>query len=243
MSSFSLLDVTTWVHGYDMTTDLNQVSLSAEVEDLENTTFGSGGFRSRTGGLKSVSAELSGYWQSDDAGDAIDPELWANLAQADRVVTIAPDDAEEVPAFMFKAGEFSFEAFGAVGEVTPFSASMLGTSGEGLIRGQVAKAKASVNATGATGSAVNLGAVGADQFLYATLHVFSPGTTITVQVEGSATAGFTSPTTHITIGPITTAGGVWASRLAGPVTDTYYRFNISAITGTFQIAGAIGIGS
>ncbi len=227
-----------------MTTDSNQISLSAEVEDLENTTFGSGGFRSRTGGLRSVSADLSGYWQSGDAGTALDPEVWANLALADRVVTMAPDDAEGVPAYMFKAGEFSFDAFGSVGEVTPFNASLLGTSGDGLVRGQVAKAKATVSATGATGSIVNLGSVASGRYLYATLHVFgTPGTTITATVQSAAAVGFASPSTRLTLGPITTAGGTWATRLAGPVTDGFYRFNITAITGTFLIAGAIGIGS
>lgn len=243
MSTLALVDATTWIHGYDMTTDLNSVSLAAEVEDQENTTFGSGGFRSRVGGLRSVSADLSGYWQSA-LGPAIDSEAWSNLAQRDRVVTMAHDDAEGVPAYFFQAGEFSYEAFGAIGDVTPFSVNMLGTNGYGLIRGQVAKAKATVNATGATGSVVNLGQVGADQFLYATLHVFgTPGTTITVQVQSDDAVGFPSSTNRITLGPITTAGGTWATRLAGPITDTHYRFNISAITGSFSIAGAIGIGS
>lgn len=243
MSTYSLVDATTWVHGYDMTTDLNQISINAEVEDQENTTFGSGGFRSRVGGLRSVSADLAGYWQSA-VGPAIDSEAFNALGQRDRVVTMAYDDAEDVPAYFFQAGEFSYDMFGSIGDVTPFNLSMLGTSGYGLVRGRVAKAKATVNATGATGSVLNLGQVAANQFLYASLHVFgTPGTTITVQVQSDDSAGFGSPTTRLTLGPITAAGGTWATRLAGAVTDTHYRFNISAITGSFSIAGAIGIGS
>lgn len=241
MSTFSLVDATTWVHGYDLTTDLNEISLTAEVEDQETTTFGSGGYRTRIGGLKSVSADLSGFWQAGDG--ELDPEAFAALALANRVVTVAPDDAEGVTAFMFRAGQFSYEMFGAVGEVTPFSVSMMGTDGQGLIRGQVAKAKANVSTTGATGSVVNLGAVAGGQYLYATFHVFSAGTTITVDVESDDASNFPSATSRITMGPITTAGGTWATRLAGPITDTYYRFNITAVTGTFSVAGAIGIGS
>lgn len=243
MASFSLTDATTWVGGYDFTTKLNQISLSASAEDLEDTTFGSGGYRSRTGGLKTVEAELNGFLDSD-ASIGVDPEIFPNLGTHDRVVTMAHDDAEESIAYMFQAGQFSYDLFGSVGELAPFSVSMMGTNSVGLIRGQVAKAKASVSATGATGSPVNLGNVGASQYLYATLHVIgTPGTTITVEVESDDNASFTSATSRITFGPITTAGGIWGTRVAGTLAETHYRFNVTAITGTFTIAGAIGIGS
>jgi hypothetical protein len=71
--------------------------------------------------------------------------------------------------------------------------------------------------------------------------VFSAGTTITVQVQSDDNAGMSSPTTVATIGPITVVGGTWMTPIAGPITDTYYRMNVSAITGTFSVAGAIGI--
>lgn len=243
MSSLALVDATTYVHGYDMTTDLNQISLNLSVEDQENTTFGSGGYRSRVGGLKSVDADLSGFWQSATA-DAIDPQAFAALGVADRPVTMSPDGAAGSVAYLFQAGQFSYEMFGSIGEVTPFSVSMMGTNGVGLVRGQIAKAKGSVAATGATGSAVNLGNVAAGQYLYAALHVFgTPGTTLTALVESDDSAGFASATTRITFPAITAAGGYWGVRLAGALAETHYRFRISAITGTFTIAGAIGIGS
>lgn len=243
MSSLALVDATTYIHGYDLTTDLNQISLNMAVEDQENTTFGGGGYRSRIGGLKNVDADLSGYWQSATL-DAVDPQMISALGVADRVVTMSPTGVATATAYLFQAGQFSYEMFGSIGEVTPFSVSMMGSNGVGLVRGQIAKAKGSVAATGATGSGVNLGAVGASQYLYATLHVFgTPGTTITAVVESDDNAGFTSATTRITFGPITAAGGTWGVRVAGALAETHYRFRITAITGTFTIAGAIGIGS
>lgn len=243
MSSLALVDATTYIHGYDLTTDLNQISLNMAVEDQENTTFGGGGYRSRVGGLKNVDADLSGYWQSATL-DAVDPQMISALGVADRVVTMSPTGVATATAYLFQAGQFSYEMFGSIGEVTPFSVSMMGSNGVGLVRGQIAKAKGSVAATGATGSGVNLGAVGASQYLYATLHVFgTPGTTITAVVESDDNAGFTSATTRITFGPITAAGGTWGVRVAGALAETHYRFRITAITGTFTIAGAIGIGS
>lgn len=242
MSTFALTDATTWIAGYDFTTRLNQVSLNVSAEDLEDTTFGGNGFRSRKGGLKTIESELAGFLDSD-ASVGVDPEIFPNLGTHDRVVTMSHDDAESSVAYMYQAGQFSYDLFGSVGELTPFSVSMMGTNGVGVVRGRVAKAKATVNATGATGTGQQLGAVGASQFLYATLHVFSAGTTITAVVESDDNVNFTSATTRITFGPITTAGGTWGVRVPGSITDDYFRFRITAITGSFSIAGAIGIGS
>lgn len=240
MSSFAFVDATTWIGGYDMTTDLNSVTLNISADELDNTTFGSSGYRSRIGGLKTVGAEFGGFFQAGSG--QVDPTVFADLAVADRVVTMAPDDAETTVAYMWQGGSFAYNPFGQIGEVTPFSLSYLGTNGVGVVRGGVAKAKGNVSSTGATGSVQQLGDVAANEFLYATLHVFSAGTTITVQVQSDDNSGFSSPTTRATFSGVTTAGGNWVTRVAGAITDTYWRFNVSAVTGTFSIAGAIGIG-
>lgn len=244
MSSFMLQDVTTWVAGYDFTTDLNQVSINASVDDLDATTFGGGGYRARRGGLRNVEASYSGFWQSATT-DAPDPQIFTSIGTVDQAVTIANDDAELSTAYMFQGGKFTYNLGGQIGEVMPFDLDMMGTNGvSGLVRGVVTKAKGSVNATGATGTAWNGGAVGASQFLYATFHVFgTPGTTITAVIESDDNAGFTTATSRITFGPITTAGGTWGTRVAGALAETHYRLRVSAITGTFSIAAAIGIGS
>jgi len=242
VASLSLTDATTWIGGYDFTTNLNEISLNTSIDDLDATTFGGGGYRARKGGLRTVESSLAGFWESAVL-DAPDPQIFTNIGTADRVVTMAYDDAETSTAYMFQAGKFSYDMFGEVGALTPFNVSMMGTNPVGLVRGQVTKAKANVSATGATGTGVNLGNVSASQYLYATLHVFSTGTTITVTVQSDDNAGFTTPTTRITFGPITTVGGTWGVRLAGALAETHYRFNVTAITGTFSVAGAIGIGS
>ncbi|MEU8055712.1 hypothetical protein [Microbispora bryophytorum] len=232
--------MTTYVGGYDFTTDLNSITLGASVEEKDNTTFGTNGFRSRIGGLRDVNADLSGFWQSDES-DAVDPEAFGNLGVVNRPVTVTPTGAEGETAYMFQGGKFTYEMFGQIGEVTPFTVNMMGTSKDGLVRGALAKAKGSVTPTGAIGSVVELGAADDDQFVYAVLHVFSAGTTITVQVQSDDSETFSGATTVGTIGPITTTGGTWMTRIAGPVTDTYWRLNVSAITGTFVVAGAIAI--
>lgn len=241
MATISLIDATTWIGGFDATGYLNSMSMNIAVEELDVTPFGAGGYRRRIGGLKTVSAQYGGFHEAGSGTP--DPESFTNLGVSDRVVTVSPDDAETTAAYMYQGGVFGYQLFGQIGQAAPFSLNHSSTNSVGTIRGQIAKAKANVSATGATGSVVNLGQVGASQYLYATFHVFSAGTTITVIVESDDASGFASPTTRLTIGPITTTGGTWATRLAGAITDTHYRFNVSAITGTFQIAGAIGIGS
>ena len=122
-----------------------------------------------------------------------------------------------------------------------FELASKGSSIYGAVGGVLSVAKQTVSTTGAKGTAVEIGAISAAQFLYATLHVFSAGTTITVIIESDDNGSFTSATTRATLGPVTARGGTWLTRVAGPVTDTFWRMNVSAVTGSFVVAGAIGI--
>lgn len=240
MGSFSMVDVSTFVGGYDMTTDMNQITMSTGAEELENTTFGGGGFRSRIAGLKDINAELAGYWQS--ATSSIDVEAFTKLGIADEVVSMTPDRVEGSRAYIWRGEKFAYELFGEVGEVTPFSLTMMGSNGQGAARGALVKTRANVSATGATGTAFQIvGGIPTGMALHASLHVFSVGTTITAVIESDDSSGFGTATTRATFGPITTVGGN-LQRVAGPITDDWFRLRVSAITGTFNIACAVGIG-
>lgn len=237
MSIFPLLDCTTWVDDYDFTGDSNKLTVDAEVVDLDATVFGGGGWKKLSGGLKTVTAALEGFWQGP-----VDAEGFPDLGNANRVVMASPTGVALSPAFLFQATKLKYSAFGQVGELTPFTLDMSGSNTVGMVRGQVAAAKQSVSATGVLGSAVQLGAVGAAQFVYAAFHIFgTPGTTVTVKVQSDNASNFPSATDVATIGPLTAAGGVWMTRVAGAITDDWFRFNVSAITGTFSVAGAIAV--
>lgn len=236
MATFSMTDVTTWVHGYNFTTDLNQISLKAEVDDLEKTTFGTGGYKGRTGGLRDVTLSLNGYWDV-----APDSESYGDLGSMNRVVTVSPTGVLGSAAYMSQLGKFSYEAFGSVGDMTPFTLDCSGSSKFGIVRGLVAASRQTVAAPSALGAGVVLPAASGSQFVYASLHVFTAGTTITVTVESDDNSGFATPTTVATLGPITTTGGTWMTRVAGPSADTFYRFKATAVTGSFSLAGAIAV--
>lgn len=241
MSTVALLNVFSYVDGHDFTGDTNQARLSMEAAAKDATTFRSNGWREHKGGLKTSSFEMGGLWQSD-ASDAVDPEVFNNLGSRNRVHTFGAKETEGEPAYMWRAGQFSYSLLGQLGEMAPFSVSAMGTDGVGVVRGQLAAATGDVSAAGALGSGVNLGAGSSGEYLYATLHVFTAGTSLDVEIQSDADNSFGSPTTVATFSTLSARGGTWLARVdASSITDTWFRFNVTAITGTFNVAGAIGI--
>jgi hypothetical protein len=244
MGSFAANNVTTWFSAYDMTSDLNSTSLAMQYDALDTTVYGCTA-RTRAAGLEDVTLQEAGFWQA--GAGTIDPTAFTALGGASQVITNSVDGLETSVAYFYRARQFQYQTFGAVGEMMPFSLAASSSRGTGLaavgaVRGRVLKQRApSVSGTGATGTAFQLGATSATQFLYAAFHVFSVGTTITAVLESNADNTFGSPTTRMTFGPITTTGGTWGTRVAGAITDQWYRLRVTAITGTFSIACVAGI--
>lgn len=241
MSTFTMVDCTAYFAGHDMTTDANKLTVKVEVEDKEKTTFGTGGWKSRAGGLKDFSAELEGYWQAGTG--QIDDEAFSKLGTTGEPFSATPTGAVNDVAYFGQAGEFSYELLGQVGDMTPFTLGLQGSERAGIVRGRLAKAKSTVSGTGATGSSVNLGPISAGQRVYAVVHVFSAGTSLTLKIERSASADFSGPSDVVTLDPITESGAVWVAVDSAASSDAYYRFNVTAVSGTFTVAGAIGIAS
>lgn len=242
MTTFAALNVTTYLGGYDLTGDLNSTTLNLTTDPLVCTPYGSTAVK-RVGGFRNTEAQSEGYWQS--AADAVDPAVFDNLG-ALQVATHTPTGTELDVAYFYQCKSFNYEMFGEVGEVAPFRLSTQGVRGNGTlsvgaVRGRLLKAKGNISATGATGQVYQLGAVGATQYLYAAVHCFSVGTTFTLQIQSDNASNFASPTTQMTIGPTTSTGSTWGTRVAGAITDDYWRVNVSAVTGTSQIAVAVGI--
>jgi hypothetical protein len=233
-----LRDSATWINELDLSGVLHKAKLRASCAELDVTAFQGGGYRTRLGGLRTADIQAEGFWDSPQ-----DASIFGALGSTPDVVTMSPEGAETKTAYIMQANYNAYEAFGNVGDVVPITFQMSNTDKAGLIRGQMALKKTTISATGAVGSGLNLGAVSATQFLYATLHTFSVGATVTVIIQSDTANNFPAPTTRATIGPITAVGGTFMARVAGPITDTWWRFNVSVITGSFSLAGAIGIGS
>lgn len=245
MGSVAALNVTTWFSGYDMTGDSNSTTLQLSYDALDATPYGSQA-RVRVAGLEDCQLDQAGFWQSGAAGAAIDPVAFAALGGVSQVVSNSIDGVETSPAYFYRARQFSYQTFGQIGQMMPFTLTAQSARGAGLasiaaVRGRVMKTKAVVSSTGATGTAQQLGSVASGQYLYAAFHEFAVGTTITGVLESNADNTFGSPTTRVTFGPITTVGGTWGTRVAGPITDTWYRLRITAVTGSHTIACVAGI--
>lgn len=243
MATLALLNCFAHVAGHDFTADTNQLNLNVDVTALDKTTFGSAGWTELAGGLKDLTFDMAGFWQSA-ASDAVDVEAFPDLGVRNRAHTVGPVNTEANPAYMFQGGKFTYNLLGEINTLAPFTLNSRNTDGVGAVRGQLAAKKQNVSAVGTFGSGVNLGAGAAGKFLYATLHAFSVGTTLTVEIQSDADNTFATPTVVATFNAVTARGGSWLARVdASSITDTWFRFNIptAGITGTFSVAGAIGI--
>lgn len=235
VATLSLVDATTFVGGYDLTTDLNQVTLELSVDELDSTTFGGGGYRQRTAGLRSVSLSHQGFQQYANP----DSTLFADLA-TERVFTCSPDGEDGSVAYSFKARGFTYTPItGAVGEMAGFSGSAMGSDGVGVVRGQLLLPKTTVAGV-VTGTGVEMGAVLAAESVYTSVHVFSAGTTADVIVESDDNSGFTTATTRSTT-TVSAAGGTWVAPVAGAIADTFWRVRTANVTGSFIIAVSVSI--
>lgn len=227
----------------DFTGLSEELRLAGEAEQREWTNFRSGGWRELKNTLKTWTFDTGSFWSSDSATD-LDPQTFANLGAAGKVITTGVTETEGELAWFAQGMVPSYSWLeGSVGDLAKAKVQAVSSDGTaGLVRGRLIKEYAAVSGTGATGTALELGAVSSTQYLYGSFHVFgTPGTTITAVVESDSDNTFASATTRITFGPFTTAGGRWGTRVAGAVTDTWYRLRITAITGTFTIACAVGV--
>ncbi len=236
MPTFAVTNAEIIVGGLDMSSYLNKATLKLTAVELDVTTFGQT-HKNFLGGLQDTELDWNGFWTS-----VPDAAQFANLGVTGLATTVCPQGAEGNVAYLFNGGEFTYSEFGKIGDAAPFSAKVMGSDGvTGAVPGQLGALNRVVAATGQVGSILSMTAVGAAQFLYATVHVLAAATTITLQVQSAPLIGFGAPTTRATIGPLTTTGGTFMARVAGPITDAFWRFNCSAQTGSFTISGAIGI--
>lgn len=243
MAEYVLTDAFLYAGGYDFTTDANSATLTLDAAALDATNFGSGGATEMVGGLKSTNLAWSGFWQSASGSSDQAPDNQAfPMLGTSQPYTFGPVETEGQVAYIFNAMKSNYAQGGDVAALAPFSLTAMGTSTDGTIRGRLSKARGTVAATGALGTGVNLGQVTSGQSLYATLHLFTVGTSVTITLQSDDNSGFTSPTVQATFGPLTASGGTWMTKIAGPITDNWYRFVVTSITGSFTLAAAVGKG-
>jgi hypothetical protein len=239
-----LRDCKVYFDEMDLGGESNQVEVPRTAEAKDDSRFGDT-TRRRVCGLVETKVSVKGL---NPFNAAVDAELFADLAADDAVLTMVPQGAAVGNRAFFmqtQAGIYTPIDAAAYGDLVPFAAEFLNRNKAGLIRGALL-AGGTKNSTG-NGTALNLGAVAADQHLYAALHVLSvSGTdtpTITAEIQSDDAAGMTTATQRATFGGKTTTGGWWATRVAGPIADDWWRaaWTIAGTDPVFAVCMIMGI--
>lgn len=219
--------------GADLSTDLNSVQVALSRTMLNATVFGDQFVRNRAG-LGNADVSIDGFWNAGTNPDKAYPSVFNAMGTDDQILTVFPNGIIE--------GSTTQVGMGCLTTVNTFDpikgshGQMLGFSGKFSSRGNPAvEAMALKDSTGSfytssdVGNKYNLGAVSSTQYLYAGMHVIgyqgtSPTLDMLIQSDTDASAG--GETTRITFSQVAGAtAGRYATRVAGPITDTYWRAN------------------
>jgi hypothetical protein len=244
MSRFTLQNVRPFVAGADLTTRSNRFEISMEAESKDATAFTATGntWHEELSGIRTVTVDGAGQWEAGDLS-MVDDSSFANLG-ATTPLTLCPQTAADGSlAYLTAFNRQAYTLGGAVGDVVPWSGHWIGNWS--LARGYVMANPSARTVTG-VGSVFQLPATLAGQYLVGSLHVMSiagtatPGVALTIQ--SSAVVGMTSPTTRLTFNNQTAIGGQ-VFRIAGPITDTFYRasWTITGTTPSLLFMSAIGV--
>lgn len=246
MAIFVLDNARLFAGGCDFTSRSNKLELAVDFEEKDSTTFGSAGWKEVLGGLAASALGAEGFWEAGDLAK-VDNQIWAALGSV-AGYTACPDTADVGQlCYLSQALEAQYKLGDQVGEIAPWTATFAGAWP--LVRGFVAHPPGTARTATGSGTAIQLGAVSASQYIYATLHVLSisgSGTpTITVKIQSDNAEGFPSATDRITFTDVTDATGVSGqiSRTAGAITDDWWRpqWTISGTSPSFLFVVGFGV--
>ena len=210
--------------GYEFHSYLNEVSFNYAARMLDAGTFGDDTEINSPGPLI-VSASSAGFWSADGGDGQPDKILFDDLGADDKLFSAFPEAAAEgARGFSFLTSRASYNPGGSWGELFRFDA-------EGHGRSRLLQATVLTNTTAGssdTGTARQVGAVAANQKLYAILHVTASSgdasQTLDVKVQSDDDQGFASPTDRVTFSQVTTSvTAQYATPVSGAITDDWWR--------------------
>jgi hypothetical protein len=244
MGKFTLLNARLFTGGADLTANNNKIDLSANYADEDVTTFASGGWTEKAAGLASTEISAEGFWEALDASK-VDDNRWGALGGLGPWTVCPAGAAVGAVAYLTNALSGSYTLLGEVGKPAPWKAKGMGTWP--LVRGQIGHDPGTARTASGTGAGAQiLGGVPAGKQLYAAAHVLSvAGTgspTVTLALESDTSNAFAAPTSRITFTAATTISAQIA-RVAGPITDTWFRpkWTISGTTPSFLFVVSYGV--
>lgn len=231
-----------FVGAYDIKGRANAVNATLSRDKLDRSVFGNS---CRMYGMGMESIQLSATGFLDQSAD-IEQTYWGTdtpvtlMIPATGSAAVAAGDR----AIFFKAQEAQYSRNAQFGQDAMFNFSATGCNlgypvGVGWVLNPGLVAVTADNTPAA--SIKELGAVAAGQYLYAVLHVIEVSTddSIVVTVQSDALEAFGSPTTQITFASKAAVGAEYAVRVAGPITDTWWRA-YADVTGAADVSIKFG---
>ena len=240
MGAFVLTDALVLVNGANLSGQTNKVEVSAEVEELDATTFGDGGWKAVAPGLASHAWSVSGFWAAGDVAKP-DDRLWTDLA-ATVAWTAASPSAEGSVAYLGNVMSGRFGIGGDVGSLAPFEAA---GSGSGRVtRGTLLVGPGTARSSSSNTTGVQLGALSSTQKMWCALHVCSvsgSSPTVVAKLQSASTQGG-SYTDRVTFSSANSVSSQLSS-VSGAVTDTWWRvaWTLGGSSPSFLLAVAAGI--
>lgn len=239
MSVYALTQPDIYVGSFDLSNDCNSIDGKIDLNDLDVTTFGSGGWHARIAGLADVSLNLEGFTNLG-AGNS-ETYLWSILGTNNPVTIGETDGSQGSPALLLRQVELGHEQSLTVGDAAGFKVPLKGSSV--AVRGTVLWGKSTVAASTSSGTFISLGAVATTQYLYGTQHIFSfSGTSIVTTIKSATNASGLGATTRLTFTSQNTASAEFAARVAGPITDTFWGASTTIVGSTASITFAVAMG-
>lgn len=242
-----------WFGGYDLSSELNKVELTAMRAALANSRLPDT-LECFYPGIMQVNANINGFWSagagSPDAVAA--PRLFPALTYdaSEWPLTFLPSLAPAAVAgadgnygYNLRSAQYGVKFGAQHGESLPFYLSNKARAGM-LDRMQVIAPKATRVAT-FTGTAYQFGAVtSGTNKVVAALHVFSvtgASGAVTVTIESDNASNFPSPITRGTFTAVATAAGVGRQvvEITSTITDDWWRAVATWTAGTNYSLGVV----
>lgn len=238
MVAFVLTDAQITYGGLDITGLSNQIGINYAAEAKDSSVFGVA-TRKRLSGLITADTTHQGLWDS-----SADSAFFDKIGGTPEVLTILPDaGAVGSRAFFLNALNAEYTLGADIGEIFGFT---LNTQSDGtLVRGlTIAENTFAVDTDGAS---IVLPAVAAGETLYAAMHVLAASgssPTLDVDIVSDDNDNFTSgSTSRLSFTQVIDTLGAELISIAGPITDTFYRPEITITGGTpsYQILIVVGV--
>jgi hypothetical protein len=242
-------DARLFMGGYNMSGLTNNITLAYNTNLLDATVMGNA-TKISIAGLTDYSITASGHMPTTSAADLTEKVLFDQVGGVAIPFTVMPGPApaEGSRAFFFEAVQATHTYGAAHGALLPYNITgQSADSGYPMIRGYVVEPGATAR-TGAASPFIStgsnaLGAIAANEYLYAVLHVTAVNTptTLDITIENDDAADFAGADTVATFTTVTTGvGSQYIARVPGPFTDTYWRCNAVIVGTSYTFAIAIG---